>query len=193
MRRNQAPERRHVCDLPDDDEGVSLLHDVVRLGAGHGLRIPQHGDHGRAGASPEGAVSERAPDRPADVGHGHPLDLELTERELEIVDDLRPLVRPTEDDGELPRFLVVELEDDGRILVPPALHVHLALAGEMLHHRDARTVHRGEGELHADSGQPRLSQLDGHGDQSTLGRKRRRPSCLDSFISTTPIVAVSST
>ena len=142
-----------------------------------GSGVPQHGDHGRAGATPEGAVTERAPDRPAAVGYRDPLDLELTERELEVVDDLWSLVRPSEDDGELPRLLVVELEDDGRLVVAPALHVDLALAGEMLHHRDRAPCTVVKVNLTPTPGNRVSFSSTVMADQSTLGRNRRRPSC----------------
>ena len=41
---------------------------------------------------------------------GHPLDRELAERQLELLDDLRPLVGAAEHGAELARLVVVERE-----------------------------------------------------------------------------------
>ena len=41
-------------------------------------------------------------------GHGHPLDVQLAERDLEVLDDLRPLVGAADHRAELARLVVVE-------------------------------------------------------------------------------------
>ena len=56
------------------------------------------------------------PDRWAARRHRDPLDRQLADRHLELLDDLRPLVGAAEDRAELARLLVLELDDRGRLL-----------------------------------------------------------------------------
>ena len=57
----------------------------------------------------EAALREGLPDRRARVRDRHPLDGELAERHLELLDDLRPLVGAADDRAELARLVVLEL------------------------------------------------------------------------------------
>ena len=63
------------------------LHDVLRLRARDQLRLAQDGNDGHAGPGPERGVGERLADPGARVRDRYPLDLELAERHLEVLDD----------------------------------------------------------------------------------------------------------
>ena len=92
-----------------------------------------------------------------------PLDGELAERHLELLDDLRPLVGAAEDRAELARLVVLELEDCRGLLVARVTEdVELAGAVEVLDDGHAAAVVGRERELRPDSRQARLSQLLGH-------------------------------
>ena len=74
-------------------------------------------------------LGERVPDRRAVVGDADPLDRELAERQLEVLDDPGALVRATQDRAEPARLVVVELDHRLRLVVRGAgEHVELARA-----------------------------------------------------------------
>src|SRR5262245_17619576 len=193
----KAPEGRVLARLADGDERVAALDRVGRLGAGDRLGLAEDGDDGDAGLRTEGALGERLAETRAVVGHRDPLDLQLTERHLEVLDDLRPLVGAADDRPELARLVVVERDHGlGLVVVRAAEVVELALAVVVEDDREAAARVESQGELRADSRQPRLSEVQWHRQPSTasLGvRNSRRPIAFDSFISATPSVALIST
>ena len=90
-------------------------------------------------------VGERAAVHPAPARHLDPLDLELAEGHLELLDDLRALVGTPEQGAELARLVVVQLEHDGGIVVArTAVDVDLPVAVVVLDHGHAAPAHRDE-------------------------------------------------
>ena len=74
-------------------------------------------------------------------GHRHPLDRQLSERHLEVLDDLRPLVGAAEHRTELARLVVLELEHRLRLVVVRAREeVELPHAVDVLDHGHAGAV-----------------------------------------------------
>src|ERR671935_1691153 len=193
----ESPEARVLAGLADGDERVAALDRVRRLGAGDGFGLAHDRDHGDPGRGAEGGLGECLADPGAVVGDRDPLDLQLAERHLEVLDDLRSLVGAADHGSELARLVVVEGDDRGRLLVfCTTEEVELALAVVVQDDREAAPGVEAERELRADAGKPRLLQIDRHRQPSTasLGaRKRRRPIVFDSFINATPSVAVIST
>src|SRR5918992_3655987 len=116
-RGEEPAEGRVVARLADGDERVAGLDDVVRLGARDGLRLPQDGDDRDPGARAEAALGERPADRRAVVRDGDPLDRQLAERHLQLLDDARPLVRAADDGAQLAGLVVVEVDDRPRLVV----------------------------------------------------------------------------
>src|SRR2546423_14338478 len=112
----QPPELGVLAGLADGDQGVAALDRVARLGARDGLGLAQDGDHRDAGLRAEATVGEPLADRRAVVGDPDPLDLELAERHLEVLDDFRPLVGAADDGSALARLAVVEGDHRLRLL-----------------------------------------------------------------------------
>ena len=111
----------------------------------------------------EAALGERPPDRRAVVRHGNPLDRELPERHLELLDDLRTLVRAADHSAELARLVVVEPDDRRRLVVMVVPEeVDLAHTVVVQHDRQASAFGCPKAVLDADARQSRLSQLDRH-------------------------------
>src|SRR6185503_11445268 len=138
-------------ELADRDERVALLDDVGRLGSGHGLRLAQDGDDRDPRPGSERAVGERATDRRAAVRNRYPLDRELAESHLQLLDDLRTIVGTAEDRAELACFLVVQRDDGAWILVVAgAEEVDLAHAVAVHDHRRPAAVGGIERVLDAD-------------------------------------------
>jgi hypothetical protein len=159
-----------------------------------GLRVTEDRDHSDARLRAELALRERLADPRARLRHLDPLDQELSERHLEVLDDLRALVRPADDGAQLARFVVVERDHGGRLVLAPAPEpVQLALAVVVQDHGQAAAALEREDELRADAGQPRLFEVRSHQAASLGTGNRRRPSAFDSFISTMPRVAVTRT
>src|SRR4029077_15539367 len=63
------------------------------------------------------APRERLTDQRAVVRYRNPLDRQLAERQLELLDDLRPLVGPADDRAQVARLLVVETDHLRRLVV----------------------------------------------------------------------------
>jgi len=106
----------------------------------------------------EGVADRRAPRR-----HRHPLDRQLSERHLEVLDDLRPLVGASEDGAELAGLVVLELEHSLRfVVVHTREHVELPHAVHVLDDGHAGAVVGLERELRPDAGKTCLFQLRWH-------------------------------
>ena len=201
--------RAHLAELPGlahHDERVAVEDHVVGLGARDRLRLAQDRDHGDAGPLAEAAIGERPPVDPAVVRHLDPLDLELAERHLQLLDDLRPLVGAAEERAELPRLVVVQLEHDRRLLVAPAaVDVDLPVAVVVLDDGDAAPGRRASSSISRPRPagaslsvrvastllHPTVKQHEAH--SSAAAGRSMRPRRFDSFISTTPTVALAST
>jgi hypothetical protein len=89
--------------------------------------------------------------------------VELAERHLEVLDDLRPFVGPADDRTQLARLVVMELDDGDRLVVVlAAVVVDLPLAVDVLDHGQTTALCGAEGVLDADAGKSRLSKVYGH-------------------------------
>ena len=97
------------------------------------------------------------------VGDGHPLDRELAEGHLQLLDDLRPLVGAADERAELARLVVLELDDRLRLVVVAVREpVELALALVVEDHGQLAAVRGQARVLDADAGQACLTELAGH-------------------------------
>src|SRR5918995_4368773 len=194
--REASVERAVLACLADGDERVASLDNVVRLGARDRVGLTQDGDDRDPVLCPELGFGEGHVDPGARVGHWDPLDLELAERHLEVFDDLRPLVGAAEDGAELTRLVVVEGDHGARLVVAgPPEPVELPLSVVVQDQRDPAAGIQPEAVLDADARQAGLTKIDRHRSlylpsMSVGAGDRRRPRTLDSFIKTTPIVAV---
>ncbi len=102
-------------------------------------------------------------DRRAPRRHRHPLDRQLSERHLEVLDDLRPLVGTAEHRTELAGLVVLELEHRLRFVVVRAREdVELSHAVDVLDDGHAGAVVGLERELRPDAGKTCLFQLRWH-------------------------------
>ena len=130
-------------------------------------------------------------------GTGNPLDRQLAECQLEVLDDLRPLVGAADHSAELPRLIVVEADHLRRLVVVVVTEeVDLADPVVVEDDREPASVRGAEAVLDTDTRQSGFSQLYRHYRSSLISvgaGNRRRPIHFDSFISTTPTVAVAST
>src|SRR5437763_16913265 len=86
----QPPKLRVLTRFADGDERVAPLERVGGLGTGDRLGLARDCNNGDAGFGAEAALGEGFPDPGAVVGNGGPFDLELAERHLQILSDLRP-------------------------------------------------------------------------------------------------------
>src|SRR6185295_18199377 len=192
----QLSERRVLAELSDGHERVALLNDVRRLRARHGLWVAQDRDDGDPRLGPEPTLGKRLSDQRTVVGNRDPLDRQLAERELQILDDLWALVGPADHRAELARLVVVQANDRcGLVVVLVAKEVDLPHPVVVQDDRQPSALGCAKAVLDSDTGQPGFSQIDRHRYSSaSLGTGiSLRPIHFDSFITMTPIVAVART
>src|SRR5262245_48689985 len=159
----QLPEGGVLPELADRDERVALLDNVGRLGSRDGLGLTQDRDHRDSRPGAEAAFGERLPNTRALFRHGNPFDRELAERQLELLDDLRPLVGAADDGPELARLVVVEPDHGGGLVVRSVgEEVDLPVAVVVQADREPSASGRPEAVLDADPRQTGLSQIYRH-------------------------------
>ena len=142
---------------------VAPLNRVAGLGAADGLGLAENRDHRHAGAGAEGTLRERPADCRTVARYRHPLDAQLAECHLQLLDDLRPLVGAADHRAQLACLVVVELDHRRRRVVGgAAIVVDLALPVVVEDHGDPASLREREGVLHADAGQTGFLKIDGH-------------------------------